>query len=357
MKYLKTLFILSIVISCYAQKVYENSNTPKDDKFNIVLKERTVLDFNSCEKAFVSFSLLAPTQLDRDSSLFFVDSRNSKVVKFDKNGRFITSFSNHGNGPGEFPNNFVNVFYLSDDSLYLVNHSERKIIIFETNGKFSHNRTYSRESNPSGKQIFVKNDKTIIYKTFEGMYKDVKRKLVLADISMEIFKNIFSMELEENPAEIMSGKNSFELACSKDEIYMSVPGDFGSYLINVYDFDGNMKYKIRKHYRKVRINNDKFGKTLKQNKISTKGMSDYERPIQSMFCDTKGRLFVRSSKDDDKKSSYFFDVFQKAEFINRVGFEMPSNIDGIAFRNDFAYGFDCNNNSIIVYEYEEVRIK
>jgi len=84
-------------------------------------------------------------------------------------------------------------------------------------------------------------------------------------------------------------------------------------------------------------------------------MTDYERPIEKMFCDTKGRLFVQSPKDDDKNRCYYFDVFQKREFINRVAFEMPDNIDGIAFRNDFAYGFDCNNNSITVFQYKEVK--
>jgi hypothetical protein len=105
---------------------------------------------------------------------------------------------------------------------------------------------------------------------------------------------------------------------------------------------------------KVKIYNDKLKNTLKNNGISKKGMSNYKNPIQSMFCDLKGKLFVRSPKDDDKKRCYYFDIFQKGEFINRIAFEIPDNIDGIAFRDDFAYGFDCDNNSITVYEYNEV---
>jgi hypothetical protein len=335
--------------------VYKNSNTPINDKFNIILEEKAVLDFNNCEDSFVSFSIIAPTQTDKDSSFFFLDPDNSKMLKFDKNGQFITSFANNGNGPGEFPNNFVIRFYLSNDSLYLINHCERKIIIFDTDGKFSCNRTFSRESNPSGINMIVRNNK-LVYDTFWGMYKECTRKLVLADLNLKTFKEIYNQDTKETPAMLMSGKSKFAIACSKDEIYMSVPGDYGRYLINVYDFEGNLKYKIKKHYRKVKTNNDKLKNTLKNNGISKRGMSEYHRPIESMFCDPEGRLFVRSRKDDDKKRCYYHDVFQKGEFINRVAFEMPDNIDGFAFRNDFAYGFDCENNSIIVFQYKEVKI-
>jgi len=226
MNYFKILILISLTFNCFAQKVYENSTTPKDDKFNIILKEKVVCDFNDCKDSFVSFSIKVQTQIDKDSSFFFLDSKNSKVVKFDKKGQFITSFSNNGNGPGEFPNNFVDNFYLTNDSLYLVNHCERKILVFDNEGKFSCNRTFSREANPSGRNMIVIKNNTLIYKTFEGMYNDVKRNLVLAYLNMKIFKVIYSMDTKETHAMIMSGKNAFDIAWSKDEISMSVPGDY-----------------------------------------------------------------------------------------------------------------------------------
>jgi hypothetical protein len=261
MNYIKILIFISIVLNlnCFAQKVYKNSNTPKDENLNFVLKEKTVCYFNNCEGSFISNSIYVPTQIDKDSSYFFLDSKNSKMIKFDKNGQFITSFSNPGNGPGEFPNFFVLRFYLTNDSLYLVNHCENKIIIFDTDGKFSCSRQFSRESYPEGINMIVKNNK-LIYSTFWGMYGEINRKLVLTDLNMKIFKEIYSQDTEETPAIILSGKNDFTIACSNDEIYMSVPGDFGRYLINVYDLKGNLKHKIKKHYRKVKINNDKYNK-------------------------------------------------------------------------------------------------
>jgi hypothetical protein len=350
-----SILIISVALNCFAQKVYENSSTPKDKNLNFVLKEKVVCDFNSCEDSFVSFSIKDQTQIDKDSSFFFLDSKNSKMVKFDKNGQFIRSFSNPGNGPGEFPNFFVIRFYVTNDSLYLVNHCEGKILVFDTDGKFSCNRQFSNESQPGGANMITNNNKVLIYDTFWGMYGKQKRKLVLADLNMKPFKEIYNLDTEDTPAEMMSGKNAFEIACSKDEIYMSVPGDYGRYLINVYDFKGNLKYKIKKNYSKVKIDNEKLKKTMKKNGISSKGLTDYQTPVQYMFCDLKGRLFVRSSKDDDKENCRYFDIFQKGEFINRIAFEVPDNIDWIVFKNDFAYGADCGNNSITVYQYEEVK--
>ena len=354
LKFKLSLLIISVTLNCFAQKVYNNSNTPKDENLNIVLKEKVVCDFNNCEDSFVSVHLETPTQIDKDSSFFFLDSKNSKVVKFDKNGQFITSFSNPGNGPGEFPNHYVQSYYITNDSLYLLNQCEYRIIVFDTDGKFIHNRQFARESMSSGRDMFVRNNKILIYKTFYGMYEKCTQRLLLADLNMKAFKEIYTLDTVETPAMLMSGKNSLEIACSEDEIYMSIPGDYDRYLINVYDLKGNLMHKIKKHYRRVKINNDKLKSSLNKNGISKKGLSDYKNPIELMFCDTKGRLFVNSPRDDDKGGCYHFDIFQNGEFINRVAFEVPDNIDWIVFKNDFAYGFDCDNNTISVYEYKEV---
>ena len=356
MNYLKILIFISVALNCFAQKTYNNSNTPKDENLNFVLEERVVCDFNICDDSFITYnSIFVPNQVDKDSSFFFLDSKNSKVVKFDKKGQFIKSFSNPGNGPGEFPNFFVIRFYVTNDSLYLVNHCEYKLLIFDTDGNFSCNRQFSIESYPGVADMITQNNKLLIYDTFWGMYEKQKLKLVLADLNMRIFKDVYCIDTEQTSAEMMSGKYAFEIACSKDEIFMSVPGDYGRYLINVYDYSGNLKYKISKHYRKLESDNEKLKKTMKKHGISSRGLADYERPIEKMFCDSKGKLFVHSLRDDDKGRYYYFDIFQKGEFLNRIAFEVPVNIDRIVFKNDFAYGYDCDNNTITVYEYKEVR--
>ena len=168
MKHFRILFLVFIILNlnCFAQKVYKNTNTPKDKNLNIVLKEKVICDFNSCEDSYVSLHLEAPTNLDKDSSFFFLDSKNSKVVKFDKKGQFIKSFSNEGNGPGEFPNHYVQNFYITNDSLYLLNQCEYKILVFDTDGKFAYNHQFLRESMASGRNMFVRNNKTLIYKIF-----------------------------------------------------------------------------------------------------------------------------------------------------------------------------------------------
>jgi hypothetical protein len=212
MNWFKILIFISVALNCFAQNVYNNSSTPKDEKLNFVLEGKFVCDFNNCEDSFVSFSIITPTNIDKDSSLFFLDPDNSKMLKFDKNGQFITSFSNKGNGPGEFPNNFVLRFCITNDSLYLVNHCERKILVFDTDGKFSCNRQFSNESQPGGTNMIVNNNNILIYDTFWGMYGKQKRKLVLADLNMKPFKEIYNLDTEDTPAEMMSGKNAFEIA-------------------------------------------------------------------------------------------------------------------------------------------------
>ena len=78
---------------------------------------------------------------------------NNRVLKFDKNGKFIKEWGKLGTGPGEFDQPHALAFD-SKGLLYVGDRNNNRVQVFDQDGKFI--KEYKQWSRPSG--IFIKND-------------------------------------------------------------------------------------------------------------------------------------------------------------------------------------------------------
>jgi sugar lactone lactonase YvrE len=79
---------------------------------------------------------------------------NARIVKFDKNGKYITEWGMHGSGPGQFELPHAMVFD-SQGRLFVADRSNDRIQIFDQDGKFL--MEWKQFGHPSGLAI-DKND-------------------------------------------------------------------------------------------------------------------------------------------------------------------------------------------------------
>ena len=76
----------------------------------------------------------------RDGSIFIAEGHaptfgNSRIMHFDKNGKFITTFGHLGSGEGEFRSPHVLAFD-TDGRLFVADRSNSRVDIFDQDGKF-----------------------------------------------------------------------------------------------------------------------------------------------------------------------------------------------------------------------------
>ena len=70
-----------------------------------------------------------------DGSILVADGlRNARVAKFDKNGKFVSSFGTRGNGPGQL-SGVHGIAVGKDGRIYVADRSNRRVQIFDQAGK------------------------------------------------------------------------------------------------------------------------------------------------------------------------------------------------------------------------------
>ena len=73
---------------------------------------------------------------DKAGNIYISDGYiNSRIAKFDKNGKWIKSFGEPGDGPGQF-NTPHNIAIDADDHIYVADRGNRRIQVLDTDGKF-----------------------------------------------------------------------------------------------------------------------------------------------------------------------------------------------------------------------------
>lgn len=88
------------------------------------------------DKANEDFYKLPAFAVGKNGQIYILDSGNSRIQCFSKEGKFLFGFGRRGQGPGELSNNACKIKILSDGNIYVIDNSQRRINVYNQEGKF-----------------------------------------------------------------------------------------------------------------------------------------------------------------------------------------------------------------------------
>lgn len=88
------------------------------------------------DKANEDFYKLPSFAVGKNGQIYILDSGNSRIQCFSKEGKFLFGFGRRGQGPGELSNNACKIKILSDGNIYVIDNPQRRINVYSQEGKF-----------------------------------------------------------------------------------------------------------------------------------------------------------------------------------------------------------------------------
>jgi len=103
---------------------------------------RKIGELNTSDERY-QFHFPIDLDIDQDRNYYIVDSGNFRVVKYDREGNYILSFGNEGQGPGEFTTPW-SIRVDKSGKIVIGDFIANKVHIFNSEGKFIDQKKFER---------------------------------------------------------------------------------------------------------------------------------------------------------------------------------------------------------------------
>jgi len=262
------------------------------------------------------FEGLRSIHVDNDKDMIVLDWGSNKILIFDKNGRFVRSFGNHGQGPGELqaPSR---MYLKSGKDICIMDSGNNRIAYYSKEGECL------REIQMVKYRIFrsIPDSRGYIYGDDFIFDKQIQYRIIKLDPEHKLVQIMAEFERPLNQARDLSPvmKRLTYSVTSNDQLAWALTSEYAIHFID----------PAGKHVRTITKDYDRVSITSKQKELIIEEFFGDEPPpegIQIVFpkhfypmyyflCDDRGRIFVRTYvRNDEKKVKW--DVFdEKSRFI------------------------------------------
>lgn len=320
-----------------------------------------------------NYWLYVPRDIFVDSleNIYVLDTGNSRIQKYDKNGKFLISFGRYGQGPGEFNYSTISLNFDAQNYLLISEYPSPSIQKFSSIGKFLEKIPLEVKIGESTRilrssDILIKTHTDITVRDLISGQKKPHEIPLLSVLSQDgkIKRGVGTIENTDNILKLFATFNFSFTADPNDFIYITYDK---INCIEKYTPDGTLLFKIIKplNYEFNFPDDDKINKKVRLEDIWTQCNRELRNTAyisKGIAVDMNDRIWVVSytkaiksgfkPEDPENPDIFKFDIFSNEGFF--LG-SIPMNIycDYIRIFDDKLYVID-ERNQMCVYEYKIV---
>jgi len=288
-------------------------------------------------------------KFDNKGSVFIMDQKERRVYKYDNKGKYLTSFCNKGQGPGEI--SYANGVYVKNDTITVFDTARKVYNYFSTGGEFLN----TGEEKIKG-LIYSKDlgDKIAYsgygFKKIDGLYNIewglYSRSKTGTDT---LYKYNFIYEKGYNEPAMTVKFDTY-----KDRLCFLYP-DPHSFKIEVFDENSNRITEINMYHRIIKNSIDEVKKINKYNSNTGRKLEAVGKlPASSISYDKYGNIWAERvfnySESPEYKDRTVYDVFNpEGIYLNRI---INDNNYDEPFVDDEYIEYDSEEEKFIIYDYE-----
>lgn len=358
MKLFKIVLLVSVIIA-----VMSCSKAEKMDIKPVFTIDGS-FEANAVEDYDRKFTVVSDIEVDKDGNIYLFNPRMERILKYDRDGKFVKYFGGRGTWKGEFTNAMD--FILQRDTLFIKNTLTNLMIKYTLDGQYAGDFTYKDGKLQIGEVLrAVTNDKSVGYISSSTKENDdiiFTNKLVLMNSRFEQTAKLreFAVKFDRNDPKYFEMITKY--AVGGDKIYVAENED-DQYRISIYDHEGKKSGEIKRDYEKIVYNNTELEKIkslplaakIQKERDSLETKTSYKRSINSLFYDKHGRLLVCPSikRTEKNQNDFIADVFENDKYVKTI---MIPQLKG----EDFLHRFDSEiyfiGNRIFEVLHKEMKV-
>jgi len=289
------------------------------------------------------FSRLRSIQVDNQDNIYALDTKETKIKVFDKNGKFLRSFGKKGQGPGEVDRPY-RMELTRDNRLVIADMGNNKLVYLGFDGSLV------REV-PTGKfwalarfRFDSRGDMYAETRTFEETQWTSELKKFGPDLTpLATFASFEEKRLD--PLLVHAFSRVYSLQTRSDDLLVWTIAQGDTYGFTISDGTGRIIKRFNREYDPVKITGAMKDKLIRE-VWGEKGIPPeikFEIPghlpsLDYFIIDNRDRLYVRTYAYEEKEGDYWLwhDVFD-AEGCYIARFSLPEREMVFQARKDKLY--------------------
>ena len=296
------LILVSSVFSLPAE--IKNENKPSLGQWDFKLEKIWELD-SAGDYPLVQVQSI---NVDNKGNLFLLEGKHFKFFVISPGGKYLYSFGNRGEGPGEYK--FAFNFFLVNDAIIVPD--QGKINYFKTNGEYVKSvnpgiMMFPREFIDENRFILVQDreDEKKTYEKVEIYDLNTNKRFTLAEVTAEKALNassssgggqmVLRIKIGDTTPMVIAAVYDNVLYYGKNDNYLIKKTDFNANELLSFSLQGKERKKIPLEYKKKRIdqislNGGKIPSELAEQIINS--MPDYSTYFSNISIEENGLIYV-----------------------------------------------------------------